>query len=322
MFFQNQRLLILLLPLASLLIITPTVAQMSSDQPGDADQPVKKGGCGACHEQSELLGGDEQGGLKRKINFTKMMMLGKSAKRIDASDHPEAKENLYQAREKIALADSKLHEGDEESAAVFLSAAMSLFNGATRLVPSEGTLDKQKQMYLNRVAQLEVARLNHHRNFKRMVSANGAEAGVSYDEEQVDRLTGEAQQLAEKANYQLANERLSRAQNEVQGAIQKMMDNQEIVYKLDIDTPEKEFTYEHNKYPSYEELIPVAIERLKPPKGQQLLAKRLSDKGMTMAEEARATAKLGDYPTAIRMVQDATAQIRKSLKLLGVPDLG
>ena len=94
------------------------------------------------------------------------------------------------------------------------------------------------------MAQLEVARLNHHRNYKRMVSNNGESAGVSYDESRVDELTVKAQQLFEQGDYQQANDLLLNAQNAVQGAIQKMMDNQEIVYKLDIGTPEKEHIHD------------------------------------------------------------------------------
>lgn len=280
----------------------------------------KKGGCIRCHELSDTLG--EQGGVKRKIGFTKMMLLGKSAKRVEASDNGEAKASLAQAKNKIEQANAEFEAGNEASAQVFLAAAMKAFTTATQLVPSDNTIEKLRLQYQQRRAQLEVARLNHQRNFSRMVASNGEAAGIAYDEVRVEKLAAEALELAEKGEYQRANGLLTTARTEVQGAIRKMMDSQEIVYKLDIDTPEKEYLYELNKYLSYEELAPVAIERLKPSKGQQMLAKRVSERAQSMAEQARSKAVTKDYPDAIRMLQDATREIRKALKILGVPDLG
>ena len=289
----------------------------------DDEHESKKGGCTACHDLSEVLGdGEAQGGLQRKVSFTRMMMLGKSAKRVEASDNELAKESLSQAKQKVAQADEKLKQGDEISAQVFLAAAMKLFNTSTQLVPSEASLEKSKQQYQQRLAQLEVARLNHRRNFNRMITNNGEAAGVRYDEARVEALIVEAEQQFQLGEYGKAVELLGTGQDEVQGAIRTMMDNQEIVYKLEIDTPEKEYNYEFNKYTSYEELIPIAIERLKPTSGQQMLAKRVNEKAQWMAEQSKEKAASGDYPTAIRMIQDATREIRKGLKLLGVPDLG
>jgi HEPN domain-containing protein len=328
MLFQKLPSLYLLFFLVTLGFAIPSMAQsdvvdLGHGQHEDSVDNSEVGGCSSCHDLSEVMGAtDNQNGLKRKISFTKMMMLGKSAKRIEASDDDEANESLAQAKKEITQAETNFKDGDEESAQVLLATAMQLFNKATRLVPSAETLEKLKQQYQQRTAQLEMARLNHHRNFKRMVANYGEAAGVTYDENRVDALTVEAEQQVQQGNYRQAGERLTAAQNKVQGAIRQMMDNQKIVYELDIDTPKKEYAYEFNKYLSYEELIPVAIDSLKPSKGQQMLAKRSSDKGKWMAEQARKKAADGDYPAAIRMVQDATREIRKALKLLGVPDLG
>lgn len=260
--------------------------------------------------------------VEKKLRFARMMLMTKSGRRVSESDNQEAKLILKDVSKKLDRVERQINEGDSVAADATLGEAMRLFNLAGRMVPSEDLKEKQKRDFPGLKEELDIAKDLHHRNYKRVTAQHGMGAGVNYDVRRVADLEVQAEQHASAGDYPQANESLTLARDMIQAAIRQMMTGRKIVYELNIDTPEAEFKYELNKYIGYEELIPIAIEQKKPSKGIQMLAMRHVKEAKRMADSARTTASASDYPRAIRMLQDATAEIRKALKLMGVPNIG
>lgn len=256
--------------------------------------------------------------IKQKLQYAGVLFMSKSYKRVAASNHAEAKGLLEQAKQKLADAKTALGSDKLTEAAVLADESMRLFNNASRLVPSEDMLSEQKNRYQGLLKELETAKQSHKQNFDRMVAKKGASGGVKYDANQVAKLTAESEALANKGDFEKAGDAVAKAEGLITGAISQMLAGQEIVYQLNIDTPEGEFKYELDRYLGYEELIPIAIENKQPNEGQMTLIKTSADKGKWMAEEARKKAAEGDYPLAIRMIMDATEKVRSALRVLGV----
>ena len=76
--------------------------------------------------------------------------------------------------------------------------------------------------------------------------------------------------------------------------------------------------YELKRFGGYEELVPVAIEAKKPTEGAIKLMNSYLDKSRNMRDEAKKKAESGNYPVAIRMMQDATKTVRLALRMVGV----
>ena len=256
--------------------------------------------------------------LKQKISYAGMMFMSKSSKRVAASDNEQAKATLNDSKSKMEQAKQSLASGDLKGAQSLIDESMRMFNAASIMVPSEAVIAEQRKRYEEALNELEASRVTHKENFDRMVKKNGAASGVEYDVEQVDILVHEAGKLANDKDFESASATVDSANRMVNAAISEMLHDQTITYELNIDTPEGEWAYELNRYLGYEELIPVAIENKKPNKGQMFLINRNVDKGKEMAESARATANAGDYPKAIAMILDATKEVRKALRLMGV----
>ena len=151
-----------------------------------------------------------------------------------------------------------------------------------------------------------------------MLKAGGDQSAVDYDKKQVATLMDEAQKLADKNDYVNANKKLEQAQHLITAAIQKMLHSQTIVYDLNFETPQEEYEYELKRFGGYEELIPVAVEQKKPNEGTKKLMDSFVEKGQKKRDIAIETAKEGDYPRAIAMMQDATKDIRRALRMVGV----
>ncbi len=260
--------------------------------------------------------------VERKLNFARMMLMTKTGRRIAESDNGEAKLILKDVSNKLDRADAQLKAGNALQANSVLGEAMRLFNLAGRMVPSESLKLKQKNQFPDLQQEIVVAKDLHKRNYDKLTAKLGMAAGINYDMDKVAALEQQAEALALVGDYAAANKALIMARNRIQSTIQQMMTGRKIVYELNLDTPEDEYKYELNKYIGYEELIPIAIEQKKPSKGVLMLSNRHVKEAKRMAGSAAEKAQTAEYPQAIRMLQDATSEIRKALKLMGVPNIG
>ncbi len=142
--------------------------------------------------------------------------------------------------------------------------------------------------------------------------------GKGYDLNIVNRIIDNAAEDAKRKEYEKAVAKLNEVYRTVTASIKGMMNNRTVVIELDISTPEKEYFYELRRFQGYEELIPVAIDVKKPSEMITKMLLKAGDKANWMAEQARSKAIEGDYPVAIRMMMDATMEIKNSLRLVGV----
>ncbi len=256
--------------------------------------------------------------LKQKVSYSRMMFMSKSSKRVAASNNDDAKAMLTESKEKMNQARVSLDGGDLQAAQTLINDSMRMFNAAAILVPSEAVIAEQRKRYTDLVKVLEANRATHQENFDRMVKKDGKEAGVEYDAEQVDVLVHEASKLAAEKDYISAAATVDSANRMVNSATSEMLHDQTITYEINVDTPEGEWAYELDRFLGYEELIPVAMENKKPKKSMMFLINRNIKKSEKMANKARETAAAGDYPRAIAMILDATKEVRKALRLMGV----
>ncbi len=256
--------------------------------------------------------------LKQKISYSRMMFMSKSSKRVAASNNEQAKAMLTDSKSKMEKAKVLLESGDLQAAQSEIDDSMRLFNAAAIMVPSEAVIAEQRKRYESLLKELSANRVTHQENFDRMVKKSGKEAGVEYDAEQVDTLVEEAAKMAVEKDYESAAATVDSANRMVNAATSEMLHDQIITYELNLDTPEGEWAYELDRYLGYEELIPIAIENKKPKKSLMFLINRNVKKGQEMAATAKETAESGDYPRAIAMILDATKEIRKALRLMGV----
>jgi hypothetical protein len=269
----------------------------------------------AAKKPQQALGSGE---IKQQISYARLMLMSKIGKRVTESDNAKAKELLSNASMKLNKVNSKFQAGKLKGLAEELTKIYGMITKASLLVPSSDLKSEQQKRYVDMQKKFEEARQDHQKSYKDAISRLGESAGIKYDVAKVEALIAEADKLSLRKKYNEATDLLAKAVDVIQLAISEMYDNQTLVYELDLSTPEKEYEYEHQRYLSYVELIPVAIEMKMPTAGQMMLINRLIEKGKNMSAEAIKTAKAGDYPTAIRMTMDATKQIRRALRVMGV----
>ncbi len=142
---------------------------------------------------------------------------------------------------------------------------------------------------------------------------------TGFDNDLVEWLLHEADALASEGRYAPAIEIVKHVRTLITKALRDTLNGQDIVVTLDVSTPELEFKYEYRRYLGYEELISVAIERMRPDKKTLKLVAYYADQGKEMAQQALAKSSKSEYPVAISMILDATRSIQMALRTAGVP---
>lgn len=254
--------------------------------------------------------------VKQKLSYASLVFMSKPAKRVLASDNAKAKELLEVSRGKLADARSLHEKGDNNAAMSLIDDALRNMSLASQMVPSEGRKEEQKQRYAEALDHLQQQRVSHAEAVERMSSMG--EESIAYDEAAVESYKAAALGFVEKGEYGKALVSIQDADKLVTLAINEMLDSQTVKYELNLDTPEGEYEYEHNRYLGYAELIPVAIEEKKPSKGQLSLLEGFVNKGEAMSKKAEEMASENNYPDAIRLMQEATKQVRRALRMLGI----
>ncbi len=256
--------------------------------------------------------------VKQKLTFADMMLMSAGTKRVMASDNAEAKAMLDSAKQKIGAARQNLDAGKNESALLLADEGLRLVGSASRLVPSEEVLQEQNERYLELVDAVKNFEQSHKITTKSVTKSHGEKSVVDYDKKQVNALLTEAKGFADKRQYMKAIPQVEKAELIVTSAINMMLDSKTLVYDVKFDTAEDEYAYELRRFTSYEELVPVAIERKRPAPGAVKLMDGFVKKGRSQRADAIKKAEEGDYPTAIAMMLSATTQVRRALRIAGV----
>lgn len=256
--------------------------------------------------------------VKQKLSYASIVVMSKPARRVRDSNNSEAMALLAEATELLAKAKADNAAGQHAQAMSSVDDALRKMSAASQMVPSEDVQGEQKKRYMDLLKSLAEIRKTHKEKYEWIVKHQGAAKGVKYDTAFVDERAREAAALAESGRYDQAVGKLLDAEKIVTLSVNKMLDAQTMVYKLNLDTPEGEFEHEKERYLGYEELVPVAIEQRQPNEGQRALFDGFIAKADGMYQQALKLGERKEYPDAIKLMQEATNQILRGLRLLGV----
>ena len=256
--------------------------------------------------------------VNQKLMYADMLVKSTASDRISSSANVQAKQMQLDAEKMIGQAKDRLKAGDNEEAYRMAEDALTSLKTAASLVPSEEEIAVLKESHQELLTSIHNFEQSHKESYERMRKAGGKTIAVDYDRNQVAQLKNDAKSLADKNDYVNANKKLETARHIITTAIQQMLNSQTIVYDLNFETPKEEYEYELKRFGGYEELIPIAVEQKQPNEGTITLMNSFVEKGQKMRDIAIETAKSGDFPRAVAMMQDATKEIRRALRMVGV----
>jgi len=245
---------------------------------------------------------------KQKIAYGHLLLRIKGGG-IPAGDKARIEDTLKRAQ-------AAYDEGHGVKALSLAEEAGAAIKAATAGKLSEETRAAYKKEFDELLEGVDTFAQAHARTLEQVKKEKGQV--VEYDRMKVDGLVADAKRLAAEDRWQEANDTLRLAQREINAATNAMLHEKTVVYDKNFETPKEEYEYELGRFESYLELIPVAVEQRKPGKGALMLIERYRDKGVSLRDQAKERAAKGDYKNAILMLQAATANVRRGLRMAGV----
>lgn len=242
-----------------------------------------------------------------------------AALRIRQSKHAQANKLLAQAQAYHVRAQEQADAGRAQAAMELLDEALRQIMAASKLVPDvahQAVLERRQNAQLR--AALSNFQALHKSLTNRMESKKAQTLNVNADSGRIATMVAQADALIASGKQREANGLLSDAYRTVVSTLINMLAAETIVYGLKFDSPTEEYRHELARNLGYEELIPIALVQLNTAPQTATLAERHVQQSRHLRQVAQKQASGGEYPVALKTMQDATEQLQRALRVAGV----
>lgn len=254
--------------------------------------------------------------LEQRLKLSAALMADSSTtQRILASGNPRAAALLDEGKVHHALAQDLLAKGDLAAARREADEALKQLGQARRLAPdAPGRQAAARVRYEQMLATLD-----------RLVEAwhqrTGASPGSEIDDGDLLAATGlmstargfGAAQRYDEAVYTLAN-----AEGHVLAGMNRVMHARTIDYTARASTPAEEFELELARHRSLADLVPLAINDLKPRAEALQLIERYTEASTTLRAQAQQRQAAGDMAQALAHLRNALLFVQRALSTAGL----
>lgn len=250
--------------------------------------------------------------VERRLQSVRTLIESSSAARqVESGRNAEAQAQRNKARQLWRLADEAFGAGDLPSASGLLDdAARQMFEGVRLLA---GERDKTENLAAALATRLESARA--------LLAAQkriGTEKPGSADADTATRIGA----MLEEARGHLAAQRLTEARPLVDQAylmakasIGTMRSGDTLVRSLKFASKEEEYHYEVDRNDTHQMLLRILVQKQS---GDANPGREFVEKAAELRREAEAAARRGEYPGAIRLLEDSTRELVRAIRGAGV----
>lgn len=249
---------------------------------------------------------------KRLAAISILVDQSSAARQVDASGDARALERREQARSLYRQALASFQRGDHAKAAALANDASTRMLEAVRLAaPEQVNGPKRQTDYEARLESVRALAAAH----KRIAAEKAPDAREAAETSRtLDRLVAEAQAQAEAKNFAAAAETLDRAYHAAKAAVASMRGGDTLVRSLSFASREEEYRYELDRNDTHDMLVKLLLKD-KPLTGEQ---RGFMERARALRAQAEAAARGGDHGGAVRLLEDATRELVRAIRLAGV----
>lgn len=237
-----------------------------------------------------------------------------ASRRIEGSDHEEARKQLAAARAKSVHAGELLDRGDLGAGDAALNEAMAMISRARQMVPdSRRRVIEHRVRYEQLAASVDTMLGAARRQLER--------AGSSRERSEVDQAAHhveEARSLAGAERFEDATRVLMGAERTLVSALRATLGGATLDYTLRFESPAEELAFEIDRFNSLHQLVPLAIAELRPGREAAALVDRHVKRGTALREAAAREAARREWPAALKSVREASDWMQRALLAAGL----
>lgn len=237
---------------------------------------------------------------------------GAVAQRIAASGNAEATAHFDEGRLHLSVAEGLLGQGDLAGARREADEALRHVAMARRLVPdAPARLAGQRQRVDQKASNLE----GLIRSWRAHLGATDAADG---DLVAAISLSGAARRLGDQSRYEEALQALDTAERHVLLGMNRLLHAKTLDYTPRAASPAEEFDLELARHQSLSELVPLALNELKPREDAVVLIERYRGASQALRAQARQKMSDGDPRQALADIHNASLFLLRALGAAGV----
>lgn len=251
--------------------------------------------------------------LEQRLKLSAAMMSDSAtAQRIASSGNARAMAHLDEGRVHHARAVDLLDKGDVAAARAAADEALKHLGLARRLAPDAPA---RQSIARQRFGEMDAS-------LDRLIAAwrDRAGAGAAQDSDLVAALglIGAARKLAEESRFDEAVQTLTTAEGHVLAGMNRLMHARTLDYTARATTPAEEFNLELARHRSLMELVPLAINDLKPRTDARVLIDRYTEASAALRVQAQHQFQSGDVPAALANLRNALMYVQRALTSAGL----
>lgn len=274
---------------------------------------------GAVAAQTPSDGVDQKRRLvEQKIKLLEMLINSPAAKGAANGREGESATLLEKGRSSIDNARKALADGRFDEAAKLLDEALKSASSASRKIsPGEGGLSDsaQRKSLQDLGEQVEMYRTSLNELAADRDKGAAARALLG----RVDALRAESAQLADGGRLGDASRKMADAYKLAVEEMSRLRAGQEVVLSLKFDTPADEYAYEKKRFASNEIMVDMMIAEGRAEGDKRRLVDGFVDAGRQLGARADTRANAGQYPEAVKLMEQASIQLIRALQSMGVP---
>lgn len=224
---------------------------------------------------------------------------------------------IGQSQNLLTQAHNAISANRPEEAIEQLDEALRTLSKASSLLTNDGNSAQiaQKKQFEEHAAQLE----SYRRTLQEMSNTPQSASAARQLINRIDSMSSDGRKLFESGRLEEANKRMAAAYKLAVEEISRLRDGQEVIMRLQFNSPREEFDYEQKRFYSNEILVGMLIreERAVGEARKQVDAFLLA--ANNQKAEALGKANASDYPAAVKDMEKANLQLNRALQLMGVP---
>lgn len=251
---------------------------------------------------------------KRFLSVGTLIEQSSAAKQIEASNDARALEKREKAREQYLAARKALDSGDLSKASQLLSnASMAMFDAVRVAAPEQVTSSKIKADFNARMETVKALLTAHNRVANEKSASQGKETTRT-----IEKLMGEASQLANEGKYEDGRKILDRAYLVAKTAIANLRGGDTLVRSLHFANKEEEYRYEIDRNDTHQMLIKVLLSEKSATPDADAMINSYLQKARGLRTSAEESAARKDFEAAIKLLEESTGEVVKAIRNAGI----
>lgn len=256
--------------------------------------------------------------IEQKIRLIDTLIRAPAAKGAGEGPEADSRALIEQGRHAVDDARKALADGHFDEAAKLADDALrSVSSASRRMSPGEGALPESAQRKSLQDLGDQVGMYRGSIDELARDPERGARAKALLG--RVDGLTAESKQLAEAGRLGEAGKKMAEAYKIAVEELSRLRAGQEVLLSLKFDTPADEYAYEKKRFASNEIMVDMMVAEGRAAGDKRHLVDGFVEEGRRLGSLAEEQARTGRHAEAVKLMEQASAQLVRALQSMGVP---